>query len=295
MADDTERCGSGPCSIRRQGVLGNGWFADYTLFLEAFMKSTRRQMIQAAASGFAALGSAGPGRGQSQENGAKKKRVLAILGDAYHCVAPLDATLVAPLRKEGYEAVVIMDYAVPFDDFRSYDLIIMSREGHEYVKFFRDRDTNAATVSGRPLWITPAQEQKFEDYVKAGGRLFLYHDGFGFYPKDGGVSRVAKAFFIRHPASVNIEISPTSKMPELTRGVTPFNVIDEEYEVEMDESQTSVFMESRSPEHGRRAQGWAHSYGQGKVAVFIPGHSAPVSSHPMVRLTVQNILEWLKK
>jgi len=259
------------------------------------MNTTRRQIIQAATvSGVAALGGAGLARSQSPKNSTKKKRVLAILGDAYHCVAPLDATLVAPLRAKGWEAVVIMDYAVPFDDFRSYDLIILSREGHEYVKFFRDRDTNpAAAGNDRPLWITPAQELKFEEYVKAGGPLFLYHDGFGFYPKGGGISRVAKSYFIMHPASVNIEISPTGKMPELTRGVTPFSVVDEEYQVEMDESQTSVFLESRSPEHGRHAQGWAHSYGQGKVVVFIPGHSAPVSSHPMVRVAVQNILQWL--
>jgi len=51
---------------------------------------------------------------------------------------------------------------------------------------------------------------------------------------------VAKAYFIRHPAIVNINVSPTGKMPELTEGVTPFMVADEEYQVEMDESQTSV-------------------------------------------------------
>jgi hypothetical protein len=136
------------------------------------VNSTRRQVIRAAtASGLAALGSTGLGRSQDQARTAEKKRVLAILGDAYYCVAPLDAVLVAPLRKSGYEAVVIMDYAVPFDHFKSYDLIILSREGHEYVKFFRDRDTNpASATNSRPLWITPAQEQKFEDYVKAGGK-----------------------------------------------------------------------------------------------------------------------------
>jgi len=267
------------------------------LGLEAPVNSTRRRMIQAAAaSGFTALTGTGRAHGQSPGSDAKKKRVLAILGDAYHCVAPLDAALVAPLRKDGYQATVIMDYAVPWDDFAGYDLIILSREAHEYVKFFRDRDTNPGSADrAAALWITPAQEQKFEDYVNAGGRLFLYHDGFGFYPKGGAVSRLARSYFIRHPASVNIEISPTGKMPELTRGVTPFNVVDEEYEVEMDESQTSVFIESRSPEHGRKAQGWAHSYGKGKVAVFIPGHSAPVSSHPMVRQSVLNILDWLRK
>ena len=240
------------------------------------------------------LSNAGIGRSAAQERSAGKKRVLAILGDAYHAVAPLDAALVARLRKTGYEAVTIMDYAVPWDDFGKYDLIILSREGREYPTFYRERDGNPPN-RGEARWLTPAQEQKFEDYANAGGRLFLYHDGFGAYPKGNGVSRVAKAYFIRHPAIVSINVSPTGKMPELTQGITPFTVADEEYQVEMDESQTSVFMESRSPEHGRAAQGWAHAYGKGKVAVLIPGHSPATISHPMIQRCIQNIIDWLVK
>jgi len=259
------------------------------------MHTTRRQLLHtAAASSLGAL-AAGSGRSADQQTGARKRRVLAILGDAYHAVAPLDAALAGRLRKAGWEAVTIMDYAVPWEDFSQFDLIILSREGREYVTFYRERDTNPAVNRRDACWLTPAQEQKFEEYVKAGGRLFLYHDGFGNYPKGGGVSRVARAWFIRHPAIVNIEVKPTGKMGELTEGVTPFTVADEEYEVEMDESQTSVFMESHSAEHGRAAQGWAHSYGKGKVGVFVPGHSPATIAHPMVRRTVQNITEWLTK
>jgi hypothetical protein len=254
------------------------------------MNTTRRQILHTAAASTVAALAAGSG-----QPGERKKRVLAILGDAYHAVAPLDAALVGPLRKAGWEAVTIMDYAVPWEDFSQFDLIILSREGREYVRFFRERDTNPAVNRRDVSWLTPAQELKFEEYAKAGGRLFLYHDGFGNYQKGRGVSRVARAYFIRHPAIVNIEVKPTGKMPELTEGVTPFTVADEEYEVEMDESQTAVFMESHSPEHGRAAQGWAHSYGKGKVAVFIPGHSPATISHPMVRRCVQNITAWLTK
>ncbi|MEK7406448.1 MAG: ThuA domain-containing protein [Acidobacteriota bacterium] len=257
------------------------------------MNTTRRQLLHTASS-LAAL-AAVSGRNADGQTAARKKRVLAILGDAYHAVAPLDAALVARLRKAGWEAVTIMDYAVPWEDFGQFDLIILSREGREYVRFYRERDTNPAANRRDVSWLTPAQELKFEDYVNAGGRLFLYHDGFGNYPKGGGVSRVARAWFIRHPAIVNIQVTPTGKMPELTDGVTPFTVADEEYQVEMDESQTSVFMESRSPEHGRAAQGWAHSYGKGKVAVFIPGHSPATITHPMVQRCVQNIIGWLTK
>jgi hypothetical protein len=61
----------------------------------------------------------------------------------------------------------------------------------------------------------------------------------------------------------------------------------------MDESKTSVFMESHSPQHGRAPQGWAHTYGKGKVGVFIPGHHIATINHPMVRRTVQNVTKWL--
>ncbi len=250
------------------------------------MNSTRRQVLKTTAATM--FGSAAE-RAQSARS---EKRVLAILGDAYHCVAPLDRALVGGLRKAGWKAMTIMDYNVPWDDFASFDLIIMSREGREYIQYFRDRDLKPG-AGERASWLTPAQEDKFVSYVETGGKLFLYHDGFGNYTKGNGVSRVARSYFIRHPAIVEIKVSPTGKMPELTKGVTPFTVADEEYEVEMDESQTSVFMESHSPQHGRAPQGWAHAYGKGKVAVFIPGHNTATINHPMVQRTVQNVTAWL--
>ena len=259
------------------------------------MRTTRRSILQtASASGLAVMASGGLATGVGKAQEAGRKRVLAILGDAYHCVAPLDSALLGRLRKTGWEATVIMDYNVPWDDFPKYDLIIQSREGREYLKYLRERDGNPPN-KGEARWVTPAQEDRYEEYAKQGGRLFFYHDGIGAYPKGNGISRVARAYFIRHPAIVNINVTPTGKMPELTQGITPFTVADEEYQLEMDESQTSVFMESNSPEHGRAVQGWAHTYGKGKVAVFVPGHSAQTISHPMVQRTIQNCIDWLLK
>lgn len=252
------------------------------------MKPTRRSMIQISAA--SALAAAQARASQTAASG--KRRVLAILGDAYHAPAYLDAALVGRLRKAGWQAETVIDYNVPWNEFGKYDLIILSREGREYIRYYRERDA-VPPNRGEARWLTPAQEDRFEEYVRAGGRLFLYHDGFGAYPKGNGVSRVARAYFIRHPAIVPIQVKPTGKMPELTQGVTPFEVADEEYEVEMDENQTSVFLESTSPEHGRHAQGWAHSYGKGKVAVLIPGHSVATINHPMIQRCIQNCLDWL--
>jgi hypothetical protein len=220
-------------------------------------------------------------------------RVLAILGDAWHRVAPLDRSLVGSLREKGWEAVVIMDYDVPWDEFDTFDLIILSREGREYVEYYKDRDVNP-DADERAFWLTKEQSLKFVEYVNAGGRMLLYHDGFGNHPCDYGPAIVARACFIRHPAIVEISVTTTGKMPHLTEGVeSPFIVADEEYELEMDESQTSVFLESHSPQHGRAPQGWAHTFGEGRVAVLIPGHRMDTITHPMIGRLVQNILNWL--
>ena len=60
----------------------------------------------------------------------------------------LDTALLTRLRKNSWEAVTIMDYNVPWDDFNKFDLIIQSREGREYVRYLRDRP--GRTSSGTP-------------------------------------------------------------------------------------------------------------------------------------------------
>jgi hypothetical protein len=248
------------------------------------MTVTRRELLGSAA---IAVGSASAARAQGE------KRVLAVVGDAYHAAAPLDSLLAGPLRKQGWKSSTIIDYDnVPWDEFGNYDLVIWSREGREYAKRLRERDMPGYKREPE-FWLTAAQQDKLEAYVEAGGRLFLYHDGFGNHPKGEGVSRLARAFFIMHPAIVPIHVTPTGKMPELTEGVTGFTVADEEYKVEMDESTTSVFLESHSPQHGRAPQGWAHTYGKGKVGVLIPGHNRETQRHPMIRKLIGNVTDWL--
>lgn len=257
------------------------------------MTATRRRFLRTvAASGLGVLGGATQPRDASANGQARRKRALAILGDDWHCAAPLYGTIVGALKQYDYEPVTIIDYNVPFDEFPRYDLIAMSRNAWDHVTYYRRHDVDPS-VNRHDCWLTAAQEQKFEDYVNAGGRLLLHHDAIGFYLKGRAITRLAKAYFIRHPAVVDIKISPTGKMPALTRGITPFTVADEEYEVEMDESRTAVYLESHSPEHGRAPQGWAHTYGQGKVAVLIPGHSGTVLNHVMVRRCAANVVQWL--
>ena len=228
------------------------------------------------------------------DNANAKKKALAILGDAHHSVFPQYSAIVRELQKKGYHTDVILDYDVPFEELSEYDIVVLSRYAYDDVVLCKEHNFNFAKGKDN-LWLTSEQEQAFEDFVKAGGRLFLHHDGIGFYLKDRAISRLAKAHFITHPPVGKITVKATGNFPDLTKGIEPFDVVDEEYIVEMDESQTGVFLESRSEKNGRFAQGWAHEYGKGKVAVFIPGHDKNVLFHPMVKQCIKNVIEWLEK
>ncbi|MHC4143452.1 MAG: ThuA domain-containing protein [Planctomycetota bacterium] len=223
-----------------------------------------------------------------------KKKALAILGDAHHSVFPQYSAIVKELQKKGYHTDVIMDYDVPFKELSEYDIVVLSRYAYNDVVLCKEYNFNFAKGKDN-LWLTSEQEQAFEDFVKAGGRLFLHHDGIGFYLKNRAISRLAKAYFITHPPVGTITVKPSGNFPDLTKGVEPFDVVDEEYIVEIDESQTEVFLESHSEENGRFVQGWAHKYGKGRVAVLIPGHDKKVLFHPMVKQCIQNVIEWLDK
>ena len=223
-----------------------------------------------------------------------EKKALAILGDMWHCAAPLYSSIVVKLNNKGYKTDVIIDYNVPFDKLTEYDIIVLSRYANDNNRQFRENVYQKPEGRGY-LWITPEQEKAIEDYVKAGGHLFLHHDGIGAYPKGGGITSLAKAFFIKHPPIIPITVKPTGEFAELTTGVEPFVITDEEFKLEMDESATTIFLESFSEQNGRAIQGWAHQYGKGKVAVFIPGHDRTSLENPMVNKCLTNIIEWLDK
>ncbi|MEX2400482.1 MAG: ThuA domain-containing protein [Rhodothermales bacterium] len=228
------------------------------------------------------------------QNDGDQKTVLAILGDVWHRPAFLDRHLVGPLRDEGWMADVIMDYDVPWDDFENYDLIILSRYGQEDFDYYRYRDRNPDAE--RKTWMTLEQSMLFVEYVESGGSILLYHDGFGSTPCEFGTVLLARSCFISHPERIEITVSTLDGMPEITEGVADsFVVRDEEYVVEMDESETNVFLESHSPEHGRSPQGWAHTFGDGKVVVLIPGHFMDTIEHPMINRLIQNSLDWLNE
>ncbi len=223
-----------------------------------------------------------------------EKKGLAILGDAWHAVAPLYKSIVKKMEAVGFEVDATMDNGVPFERLDDYHTIVISRYGYDNI-----RQLNLGlfqTAEGRKLrWMTPGQEDLIEQWVKDGGRLFMHHDGHCYYSDGGGIERLAKTSHGGHPPKVPVSMKPTGLLPELTQGVGAFTVSDEEFRMDLDESKTTVFLESYSKENGRTPQGWAHDYGNGKVVVFVPGHDRYSLEHRMVDQCLSNIVRWLSK
>jgi len=223
-----------------------------------------------------------------------QKRVLAIIGDAWHCAAPIYNTIVKKFEAKGFACDVVMDNKVPFDRFSDYDIIVISRYAYDNFKQFEQHSFQKA--HGKELvWISPKQENDLEEYVKAGGKIFLHHDGHSYYATDGGIYHLAKATHSGHPPMIPVTMRSTGIVPELTAGVEPFVVSDEEFRMELDETKTQVFLESVSEKNGRTAQGWTHSHGKGTVVVFVPGHDRYSLENPGVDKCLANIVEYLSK
>ena len=61
------------------------------------------------------------------------KKGLAILGDAWHSVAPLYKSIVRKMEAVGYQMDVTMDNSVPFERLSEYDMVVLSRYGYDNI------------------------------------------------------------------------------------------------------------------------------------------------------------------
>jgi len=230
---------------------------------------------------------------QDYSNPEASKRGLAIIGDAWHAAAYQYASIVKQMKKKGIKTDIVYNYDVPFDSLDVYDIIVISRWGLDDVYNFKE-DLFLKPEWRNNLWITEEQEKQIEKFVENGGGLFLHHAGHAYYPENGSISRLAKAIHKGHPPRVEIELFPTENIPELTSGIQPFSIIDEEYKMDFDESAT-VFLKSKSKENGVFNQGWAHDYGKGKVVVLVPGHDSKSLKNKSVKLLISNVIDYLVK
>lgn len=221
------------------------------------------------------------------------KRALVFLGDAWHAPHPLRNLFAEKLMLLQYDTTFVTDYTpistnqIDFSQLHEFDLIVISRYALNDYKSYQNEHTQ------RVYWLSKEQELQLETFVLDGGSLLLHHDGIGFHPKESSICRLAKCFFQNHPEIISIRVEPQGYSTSLNAQISPYNIADEEFNMTLQESETTVFLKSFSEQNGWHAQGWCHPYGAGRVLVFAPGHDATVQRHPMVRQGLENALRWL--
>jgi type 1 glutamine amidotransferase len=209
-------------------------------------------------------------------------RMAAVLGDYYHTPEAQRAAIEKTAGGLGAEVDVFLDpRGVPWDSLSRWAVLIMAREGRV-----------APTVSP-DVWFTAAHERAVSEFVRGGGALVCLHAGLSMYGHDGVYGRTSHGSFINHPVEhPDFHIRPTRAVHQVTRGVKEFPIRDEMYFVRVDSAETTILMESWSPDYGSSAAAWAHQIGAGRVFCFTPGHRDEVLASPSYLAVLENGLRW---
>lgn len=184
------------------------------------------------------------------------KNVIALVGDYWHAGEMIREALEKAAEAAGGIALSFVEHG---------ELADRLKEKPDAVVLFKQNPLNAPKEPLNP-WMSPEIEAAIVDYVKGGGRWLAWHTGLAGYDKDSKYVEMLRGRFLHHPKMNDITYTRASDGAEL------MTLFDEHYFVEVDESQTEVFLRSRSVD-GESLAGWAHEYGEGKVCCLTPAHA----------------------
>src|SRR5690349_1734057 len=151
------------------------------------------------------------------------------------------------------------------------------------------KSNNVSAADRRP-WVTPAVEQAFLEYVRAGNGLLAIHSGTAEYAETPVLRGLLGGVFVSHPPQCIVTVEPRANHP-LVAGSAAFSMKDEHYHMALDDAQADLFLTTTS-EHGTQPAGWTRREGAGRVAVLTPGHNVEVWLHPDYQTLIGNALRW---
>jgi type 1 glutamine amidotransferase len=150
--------------------------------------------------------------------------------------------------------------------------------------------SNHVSSSDKNTWMTEEAESAFAEYVHKGNGLLAIHSGTADYEDAQVLRSLLGGVFTHHPEQCAVTIRSLVNHP-LTTGTPSFTIKDEHYFMDMYDPSVDVFMTTIS-EHGEQPAGWRKTEGEGRVAVFTPGHNLEVWLHPLYQELILNALRW---
>jgi type 1 glutamine amidotransferase len=208
-------------------------------------------------------------------------QVLVLCDDKWH-----------PARNARAGTEMLATEALGTEHFR-FDVIEDGREWtaermKNYEVVLLTKANQISAVENEP-WITPAVEDAFLEYVRAGGGLLVVHSG-TIVAELPTLRRVIGGAFIQHPPRCEVTVTPQGDHP-ITVDVEPFTVLDEHYFMDTDDPEALHFLSTTS-DHGAQSGGWLREEGEGRVCVLTPGHLVEVWLHSEFQTLLRNGLLW---
>lgn len=208
------------------------------------------------------------------------KKVLALVGDYYHPSDYLKQALKMIIEKNYYLDIYSSHQEIDWEGLMEYDVLILATWGK-----INDPDDEA-------YWLDQYHEEKIDQFLAEGGKLFLVHSGTASYPKDGLFRKITGGHFIEHPEEHPQITVKTVADNSLTQGVKDFIITDEQYFMDVDQEEVEIFLKAKSDQFGESTAGWSKDYKNGKVIVLTPGHTLEVFEEKMMQKLINNILEY---
>ncbi len=137
--------------------------------------------------------------------------------------------------------------------------------------------------------VTEVMPRDFLEYVKEGGGFVALHAG-NCFREGEAMTELTGNYFLGHPPRCPVTLH--FKDTPLTEGVEDFTQRDEHYQIQVTAQDAAPFASSVSESGGVQVAGYTRELGQGRVAVYTPGHTLAMLSHPSTQRLLENILNW---
>ncbi|MEJ6950436.1 ThuA domain-containing protein [Natronospora cellulosivora (SeqCode)] len=213
-----------------------------------------------------------------------EKKILALLGDFYHPADYYTEGLQNILSKD-FNLQIESDYKkVDWDNLNDYNLFILAASG----KLNPEKSDE--------IWMTEEHERKIESFLETGASLFVLHSGLAGYNTNSLIREICKGHFLHHPEEhPNITVDILNKEHSITRDIDEFQIVDEQYFVDVDKDDINILLETKTEEYGTAAAAWVHNYKSGKVYCLTPGHTIEVLNTKMMQKLILNGVNYCMK
>ncbi len=207
-------------------------------------------------------------------------KVLVLSGDYWHPAEIIELGM-EPLEKK-LAITYIRDAkdALTLEFIRNFQVIVCCKGNH-----INEANSNEWFEEN----VTEVMPKDFSDWVDKGGGLLFIHAG-NTYKKGEGFSELSGNYFVGHPPRCEVSVKPLEH--PITEGIREFTIRDEQYQIEVTESDVDIFLKTYSKQGGEQIGGYSKYIGAGRVCVLTPGHIWDVWRKEEFLALVYNAIEW---